>query len=138
MSPLLFVICLEYFSILLHNRTKVPSFKFHPKCGILNISHVAYADDLMLFPRGDYPSIKVLINALDEFANVFGLKVNFDKSNIFLGGLADHDLTYILHMIDFKEGTFPVRYMSIPLAPLKIVVAQYAPLLDSITNFITA
>ncbi|CAH9101719.1 unnamed protein product [Cuscuta europaea] len=138
MSPLLFVVCLEYFSRLLHMRNKVSSFKFHPKCGKLNISHVAYADDRMLFSRGDYPSIKVLIDALEQFGTVSGLRVNFDKSNIFLGGLVDHDLAHILDLIDFKEGTFPVRYVGIPLAPLKIAVAQYAPLLESITNFITA
>ncbi|CAH9111778.1 unnamed protein product [Cuscuta europaea] len=138
MSPLLFVICLEYLSRLLHNRTNTTAFKFHPKCGKLKITHVAYADDLMLFSKGDFPFIKVLIDALDEFGNVSGLKLNFDKSSIFLGELTDYELNYILHMIDFKEGSFPVRYLGIPLAHLKISVAQYAPLLDSITNYITA
>ncbi|CAH9145483.1 unnamed protein product [Cuscuta epithymum] len=138
MSPLLFVLCLEYFSRLLNIRTKNPMFKHHPLCGSLNISHVAYADDLMLFSRGDTTSIQILTQALEDFGNISGLRVNYDKSNIFLGGNAYYDLDTILELVDFKIGTFPVKYLGVPLAPLKLSVAQYAPLLESITTFINA
>ncbi|CAH9110752.1 unnamed protein product, partial [Cuscuta epithymum] len=87
MSPLLFVICLEYFSRLLKVRTSGPNFNFHPQCASLGITHLAYADDLMLFSRGDKFSIEILVTALKDFGDVSGLRVNHDKSNIFLGGV---------------------------------------------------
>ncbi|CAH9079933.1 unnamed protein product, partial [Cuscuta epithymum] len=87
MSPLLFVLCLEYFSRLLTMRTKQGSFNFHPQCSSLGITHLAYADDLMLFSRGDTFSIRILVDALKEFGDVSGLRVNHDKSNIFVGGV---------------------------------------------------
>ncbi|CAH9089171.1 unnamed protein product [Cuscuta epithymum] len=138
MSPLLFVLCLEYLSRLLNDRTKNPMFKHHPLCGSLNISHVAYADDLMLFSRGDTTSIQILTDVLEDFGNISGLRVNYDKSNIFLGSNAYYELDTILELVDFKIGAFPVKYLGVPLAPLKLSVAQYAPLLESITTFINA
>ncbi|CAH9092304.1 unnamed protein product [Cuscuta europaea] len=76
MSPLLFVLCLEYFSRLLNLKTKEPNFNFHPKCASLNISHLAYADDLILFSRGDKASIEILVKTLQDFGDATGLRVN--------------------------------------------------------------
>ncbi|CAH9094512.1 unnamed protein product [Cuscuta epithymum] len=137
-SPHLFVLCLEYFSRLLKLRTQGTGFNYHPLCSSLSITHLAYADDLMLFSRGDIHSIKILIKVLEDFGEVSGLKVNHGKSNIFVGGVADYELKHILDLVDFGRGTFPVKYLGIPLAPLKISVAQYSPLLDTITDFLNA
>ncbi|CAH9134267.1 unnamed protein product [Cuscuta epithymum] len=138
MSPLLFVICLEYFSRLMVLRTSGPNFNYHPLCSQLQISHLAYADDLVLFSKGDCKSIKILSETLEEFGMVSGLLVNHDKSNIFLGGNVANALPQILDLVDFQQGAFPVRYLGIPLAPLKISVAQFAPLIDTVTDYINA
>ncbi|CAH9086471.1 unnamed protein product [Cuscuta europaea] len=135
MSPLLFVMCLEYFSRMLTFRTKGPNFNFHPQCASLGISHIAYADDLILFSRGDTFSIEILVNALKEFGDASGLMVNHDKSNIFMGGIKDNDLREIMALVDFGRGQFPVKYLGIPL---KISVPQYAPLIDSTSEFLAA
>ncbi|CAH9071106.1 unnamed protein product [Cuscuta epithymum] len=138
MSPLLFVLCLEYFSRLLTLRTKGNNFNFHPQCSSLGITHLAYADDLMLFSRGDTYSVEILVNALKDFGDVSGLRVNHEKSNIFVGGVRDQELQNILDIVDYRQGVFPVRYLGIPLAPLRISVAQYAPLLDTVNDFLKA
>ncbi|CAH9085418.1 unnamed protein product [Cuscuta europaea] len=138
MSPLLFVVCLEYFSRLLTIKSMDSRFNHHPLCGSLGITHLAYADDLMLFSRGDKYSIGVLVDALKEFGEVSGLRVNHNKSNIFVGGVHGLDLQNILDLVDYGRGVFPVRYLGIPLAPLRISVAQYAPLLDTISDFLNA
>ncbi|CAH9110833.1 unnamed protein product [Cuscuta europaea] len=137
MSPLLFVLCLEYFSRLLTRKSKMSGFNHHPLCGSLGITHLAYADDLMLFSRGDKYSIRILVEALKEFGDVSGLRVNHNKSNIFVGGVNSFDLQGILDLVDFDHGVFPVRYLGIPLAPLKVSVAQYAPLLDMVNKFLS-
>lgn len=53
MSPMLFTLCIEYFSRLINQRIRYSGFRFHPRCKGLRITHLAYADDLMLFSRGD-------------------------------------------------------------------------------------
>ncbi|KAK6123535.1 hypothetical protein DH2020_042722 [Rehmannia glutinosa] len=43
LSPYLFVICLEYLSRLINKKTTNTHFNYHPKCGPLNITHLAFA-----------------------------------------------------------------------------------------------
>ncbi|CAH9093039.1 unnamed protein product [Cuscuta europaea] len=138
MSPLLFVICLEYFSRLIERRTLDPTFRYHPLCSKLKITHLAYADDLMLFSKGNYASIKILVEALNDYGLASGLMVNQDKSNIFLGGNMESRIPYILERVGFQQGSFPVRYLGIPLAPLSISVAQFSPLIDKVTDYLDA
>ncbi|KAL0336702.1 UNVERIFIED_CONTAM: hypothetical protein Sradi_4882100 [Sesamum radiatum] len=62
MSPALFLFCMEYFSRLIKRSTANSDFNFHPKCAKLKITHLLFADDLMLFSRGDLPSIHILMS----------------------------------------------------------------------------
>ncbi|KAL0285709.1 UNVERIFIED_CONTAM: Retrovirus-related Pol polyprotein from type-2 retrotransposable element R2DM, partial [Sesamum radiatum] len=73
MSPALFLLSMEYFSRLVKRRTSDSEFNFHPKCEKLKITHLLFADDLMLFSRGDLPSISILMECLQEFRDVSGL-----------------------------------------------------------------
>ncbi|KAL0386603.1 UNVERIFIED_CONTAM: Retrovirus-related Pol polyprotein from type-2 retrotransposable element R2DM [Sesamum latifolium] len=52
MSPALFLLSMEFFSRLVKRRTSDSEFNFHPKCEKLKITHLLFADDLMLFSRG--------------------------------------------------------------------------------------
>ncbi|VFR01739.1 unnamed protein product [Cuscuta campestris] len=52
MAPTLFIFCIEYLSRLLNTKTKEGSFHFHKNCSELGISHLAFADDILLFVRG--------------------------------------------------------------------------------------
>ncbi|KAK4390427.1 hypothetical protein Sango_2106000 [Sesamum angolense] len=49
MSQALFLLCMEYFSRLIKRNTFNSDFNFHPKCEKLKITHLLFADDLMLF-----------------------------------------------------------------------------------------
>lgn len=53
MSPFLFAIAMEYWSRGLNGLKKEREFKYHPKCAKLGITHLSFADDLLLFARGD-------------------------------------------------------------------------------------
>lgn len=44
-SPYLFAIAMEYLSRNLHGLKQKKVYKFHPKCGRLNITHLSFADD---------------------------------------------------------------------------------------------
>ena len=60
MSPILFAIAMEYLSRLLKGLREEKMFKYHPKCSKLDITHLSFVDDLLLFSRGDLESIKML------------------------------------------------------------------------------
>lgn len=48
LSPSLFTIFLEILSKSLKNATECADFNFHPKCRPIGITHIAYAEDLLL------------------------------------------------------------------------------------------
>lgn len=56
-SPLLFVIIMEYLSRLLKTMSCLPDFHFHPMCKILRLNHFIFANDLMIFCKGVVHSI---------------------------------------------------------------------------------
>lgn len=72
----LFVLCIEYFSRMLRAIMNDSDFNYHPKCGPLKITNLVFADDLMLFARGDVMSVKILMDSLSNFGLVSGLRLN--------------------------------------------------------------
>ena len=139
LSPFLFVLCLEYFSRTIKSATENGSdFNFHPKCGKLRITHLAFADDLLLFSRGDLPSVQILMNCLHKFGEVSGLKVNELKSSLFTAGIVGPDLEHIQQMTNFTTGAMPFRYLGIPLAAEKLKSMHFAPFVDKIASYINA
>lgn len=83
LSPLLFVICMEYLSRLLAYVGKKPDYKFHYKCAALKINHMVFADDLIIFCHGDKNSIMMNLRALATFAATSGLTTNSGKSALY-------------------------------------------------------
>nr|ABD33261.1 RNA-directed DNA polymerase (Reverse transcriptase) [Medicago truncatula] len=67
-SPYLFVICMEYLNICLIQLRKNAAFRFHPRCKRLNLIHVCFVDDLLLFSRGDVDSVSQLFEAFSLFS----------------------------------------------------------------------
>lgn len=88
-SPYLFVICMEYLNRCLlglqHNRL----FHYHLRCKRIKLHHVCFADDLLLFTKGDTSSVQQVMLVLDQFAAASGLKANQLKSCIYFGGVTD-------------------------------------------------
>lgn len=136
MSPFLFVLCLEYLSRGLNLATTASEFNFHPKCNKLKVSHLAFADDLMLFARGDEPSICIIMDCLRDFEEKSGLKAL--KSSIFTAGIEGHELQCIMDRVRFPQGAMPFRYLGIPLAAIKLKITHYDPLISKISDCIKA
>ncbi|GAA0177780.1 hypothetical protein LIER_29747 [Lithospermum erythrorhizon] len=71
MSSALFLLCLEYFSRICRARAASPSFAFHPMCGEVGITHIAFVDDLMLFLQGGYLFNGYFLGLLISFGAMF-------------------------------------------------------------------
>lgn len=90
LSPYLFIACMEYFSRMFALASLSPEFCFHPKCAPLGISHLAFADDVLLVPQGDRSSVHVLLQQLQIFGQTSGLNMNVDKCSIYFGGVREN------------------------------------------------
>ena len=89
LSPLLFVLGMEYFSRTLMVAGGNNQFKFHPRCKNLKLNHLCFVDDLMLFCRGEAKSVAILCECLEVHVASFGLSSNASMSAIYLAGIPD-------------------------------------------------
>ncbi|XP_074305916.1 uncharacterized protein LOC141641142 [Silene latifolia] len=108
-SPLLFTICMEYLTRLIKFSTDRWSFQYQPLCKNLKLTHLMFADDLLLFCKGKPQSIWLLMRAFSSFSNAYGLSMNNAKSEIFFIGVNEDIREGIKELIGFKEGTMPFR-----------------------------
>jgi len=109
-SPYLFVLAMEGLSLLLEEMaSSFPFFSFHPRCSLLRLTHLSFADDLLIFSAASAASVQGVLNLLNEFEDLSGLKSNPSKSSVFLAGVAPHEKQKILHLLHMPEGVLPVR-----------------------------
>ena len=133
LSPLLFVLTMEYFSRIMLKTSGHPHFKFHPHCKPLNLTHLMFADDLILFGKADVPTIRIMKEALDSFSQSTGLVANLLKSQIFLGGCSTSLHNHCLQVADFPEGSLPMMYLGIPITASRLSNLECSNLVEKIT-----
>ncbi|VFQ97173.1 unnamed protein product [Cuscuta campestris] len=107
-------------------------FTHHLRCAKLGITHIAFADDVMMFCRGNMDSVTVLTNAIKEFSQVSGLHVNPLKSNIYLAGEIKDNKHDLLSLVSFPEGKLPVRYLGLPLTSQRASERDFASLVAKV------
>ena len=108
MSPLLFVISMEYLYRILNTAGESEDFSFHPRCSKLRLNHLTFAGDLMVFCKGDMPSITTLIQGMESFSSSSGLFANNTKSGIYLAGVSDEFREFAANNLDFSFESLPV------------------------------
>ncbi|KAH0646400.1 hypothetical protein KY289_025082 [Solanum tuberosum] len=134
MSPLLFVLVMEYLSRVLKCMGDVPNFNFHSMCKHLKLTHLIFADDLMILCRGDAGSVTRVMEALTHFSEVTGLVANVEKSNLFVPGIDDGTQGQLLEITGFTLGQLPIRYLGLPLSSKKWTRVDCQQLMMKITN----
>jgi len=80
--PFFLLYLLEYLSRLMHKISNRPGFQFHPNCRYLKITHLMFADDLIIFCKAETLSLLLIFQALKIFYECVGLKTNLQKSQI--------------------------------------------------------
>lgn len=131
-SPLLFVVVMEYLHISIQKLRKVPDFSFHAKCEKLNIINISFADDLLLFAKGDRKSIELIMEKMSEFSKATWLYVNPTKCKAYFDGMNDNVKADIKEITFFVEGPLPSRYLGVPLTSKKLFIHHYMVLIDRI------
>ncbi|GKB58442.1 RNA-directed DNA polymerase, eukaryota, reverse transcriptase zinc-binding domain protein [Tanacetum coccineum] len=105
MSPYLFTIVMEVFNLILQHEIRDDNgFKYHFRCKSLKITHLCFADDLLVLCHGDINS------------------VNMERGTI----------ESILDILPFKRGKLPVKYLGVPLVAKKIGVQDCKSLIDKV------
>ncbi|XP_062118721.1 uncharacterized protein LOC133832388 [Humulus lupulus] len=134
LSPLLFVICMEYLSRFLAKTACKPDFQFHYRCKELNLNHLYFADDVILFCRGDYKSIVLLLQGFKRFSVTSGLQANVNKSAIYCHGMKDDEVRRILLVSGFIKSQLPFRYLGVLICPKRIGSDECSVLVDRMVH----
>lgn len=92
LSSYLFIMCMEILSKMLDQVAALGLMDNHPKCKKLGLTHLVFADDLVIFTAANIHSLTGLKIVLDHFHLCSGLKVSFDKSEIFITGVPEMDI----------------------------------------------
>ncbi|XP_039031708.1 uncharacterized protein LOC120166518 [Hibiscus syriacus] len=95
-------------------------FDFHPKCKKIGLTHLMFADDLLIFCKGNVESVVGVISVLDKFYEMSGLKLNATKCEFYAPGISIRTMETISKITGFKKGCFPVRYLGVPLVTRKL------------------
>ncbi|KAL2929883.1 LINE-1 retrotransposable element ORF2 protein, partial [Bienertia sinuspersici] len=133
LSPLLFVLCMEYFSRVMMKMTEDPQFKFHPRCRGLRLTHLCFADDLIMCCRGDKYSIEKILQGFNAFSKVSGLKANNSKTEVYACGVEEEVLQQIIGESGYKRGSLPFKYLGVPICSRRIGVSQCEKLVETMT-----
>ncbi|XP_074289206.1 uncharacterized protein LOC141614355 [Silene latifolia] len=132
LSPYIFVLSMEILSRYLRCLNSHPQVSLHPKCSKMKLTHLIFADDLMIFIRGDVPSVQAVSQTLNLFSSWSGLQANVNKTEIYFGGVPPSIKSQILLTSGFSEGSFPFRYLGLPLNTARTTVDMYGILVNKI------
>ena len=133
-SPYLFIMVMEVLSRLLDRAELHNSFRMHPLCSTPRLTHLLFADDLLVFSDGSRSSTNGIKSVMATFKSWSGLDMNNAKSEIFFGGYPDIQASVMADLLGFRRGTFPTRYLGLLLDPKKINMATLQPFLERITS----
>lgn len=114
-----------------------PDFNHHAKCERLRLTNLPFANDGLLFCRGDIVSVKMMLDTIKQFSASTGLVVNPKKCKIYCGGLSLEDKHRMKEITTFDEVVLPMRYLGIHITSKKLTIHQYIPLIDKILHRMT-
>ncbi|KAG0484289.1 hypothetical protein HPP92_008368 [Vanilla planifolia] len=84
LSPYLFTIVTEFFSMIAHKYEEKTLLGFRCSADAPVVSHLLYADDIILYATAAHVSVGAVKKLLSRFTKHTGLKVNLGKSSIYL------------------------------------------------------
>ncbi|KAF5470091.1 hypothetical protein F2P56_010634 [Juglans regia] len=116
-SPYLFIIVEEILSRPLKKgfqEGRIVTFSL-PK-GAPTISHLLYADDIVIFANGSKTSLKAISESLALYETWSGQKARKEKSAIIFSNLISPiRRRQLLQITRFSEGSFPFKYLRVPM-----------------------
>ncbi|KAL9226247.1 hypothetical protein vseg_002079 [Gypsophila vaccaria] len=134
LSPLIFTLCMEYLTRTIKYAAMRYPFHYHPMCKELKLANLMFADDILLFCKGDVQSIMTLLRAYSTFSKTSGLRINPSKSNAYFRGVNEDTKKHILSISGFTEGALPFKYLGMPIQTTRLTKHDYEGLVERICD----
>ena len=98
------------------------------------ITHLAYADDVIVFSSGERRTLKKIMKTIEEYEEISGQRVNKEKSGFILG--AKHARSHrdrIAQITGFCYNPLPIKYLGCPLYEGRKSKKYFDNLVDAIS-----
>ncbi|KAL0387618.1 UNVERIFIED_CONTAM: hypothetical protein Sradi_2643600 [Sesamum radiatum] len=116
LSPALFVLAVDYLSRGLERLFAAHPTMFYQAPGLIRVSHLAYADDLMIFTTTCRQKMELLRDFLRAYERVLGQLINGSKSSFIVGRQASSQQTQAVQdVLGYQLKHLPVTYLGVPL-----------------------
>ncbi|XP_048502985.1 uncharacterized protein LOC125498757 [Beta vulgaris subsp. vulgaris] len=133
MSPLLFILCMDYLTRILTYIGELQEFKFFTGCASMKLNHLRFADDFLLFCKEEAKSAYLLLQGLQLFSESSGLRANKSKSALYHTAMEECEVTRIKQFSGFVNDELTFRYLAVPISSKTLKAADCEALVDKMT-----
>ncbi|KAL3652392.1 hypothetical protein CASFOL_002073 [Castilleja foliolosa] len=117
LSPMIFILAQQIFSYgltKLHDNKQMMHYDMGPR--VEKVTHLLYADDMLLFFNGGQKTIKNLKILIDKYALSSGQMISYDKSSIYCSKhITSTRINNIKSRLQCKVGSLPFTYLGSPI-----------------------
>ncbi|KAG7579199.1 hypothetical protein ISN45_Aa03g033600 [Arabidopsis thaliana x Arabidopsis arenosa] len=136
LSPYLFVLCLERLCHMIDEAVIGKTWKpIHLSRGGPPLSHVCFADDLILFAEASVTQIRVLQSILEKFCWASGQKVSLEKSKIFFSENVSRDMQKLISDESGIKATKNLgKYLGMPILQKRLNKETFGEVLERVSS----
>ncbi|CAA7057594.1 unnamed protein product [Microthlaspi erraticum] len=136
LSPYLFVLCMERLCHLIELAIDAKEWK--PIClsrGGPKLSHICFADDLILFAEASVAQILVIRRILEKFCQASGQKVSLEKSKFFFSENVSRELSSAVSAESGIQATRELeKYLGMPILQKRINKETFGTVLERMSS----
>jgi hypothetical protein len=139
-SPYLFALCMDKLSHLILHAVDEGKWK-----GIRAgrngpvVSHLMFADDLLLFGEANERQMQYVIDVLERFCSMSGQEVSSDKTSILFSRNVERSMrSRMLQISRYKETNSFGKYLGVPLTSTTPKRQDFQYILDQVSNKLSA
>lgn len=136
LSPYLFVLCLERLCHMIERSIEKKEWKpISLSRGGPKLSHVCFADDLILFSEASVSQVRVIRKILEQFCVVSGQRVSLEKSKIFFSNNVSEDLAKQISDESGIQATHDLgKYLGMPILHKRINKDTFRDVVERVTS----
>lgn len=140
MSPYLFVFCMEKFTRMVQMKVNEGSWQLI----LLSrqgppISHILFADGVLLFCKAKKPQVRIVMETLDRFCRMSGLKLSLKKSRALCSlNIRQSKKEAIGSLITIWFVSYLGIYLGVPILKGRVKRATFNPIIEKISTRLAA